>query len=100
MDQDFVEHRIVMGFISAPEKEAAVLAERLVEEKLAACAQVTGAITSFYRWEGKVRQNREAFIIFKTKMKLQQEVADFVEREHSYEVPECVFVPAAGGICS
>jgi uncharacterized protein involved in tolerance to divalent cations len=37
-------------------------------------------------------------IIIKTKAMLQQEVADFVQSEHSYDVPECVFTPASGGI--
>lgn len=100
MSQDCVEHTVVMGFISAPEKEAAGLAEKLVREKLVSCAQVTGGISSYYWWEGNVEQEKEVLIIIKTKASLQQEVADFVKEQHSYDVPECIFVPATGGICS
>ncbi len=100
MRQDCVKEKVVMGFISAPEKEAAGLAEKLVREKLVSCAQVTGGINSFYWWEGKVETEREVLIVIKTKSSLQEEVADFVQQEHSYEVPECIFVPATGGICS
>ena len=100
MNEDCIEHTVVMGFISAPESEAAGLAEKLVREKLVSCAQVSGGISSYYWWEDAVQQDKEVLIIIKTKSKLQQELADFVMKEHSYEVPECVFVPATGGISS
>lgn len=100
MSDDCVEHRVVIGFISAPAKEAEELAAKMVREKLVSCAQVTGGIVSYYWWDDEVQKDDEVLIIIKTKSKLQQEVADFVEREHSYEVPECVFLPASGGICS
>ena len=98
MEQNAIPHRIVTGIVSAPESEAAGLAEKLVKERLAACAQVTEGITSFYHWDGKIQRDREVLIIFKTKMSLQQEAADFIQREHSYDVPECVFLPVYGGI--
>lgn len=100
MNEDCIEHTVVMGFISAPEEEAGVLAEKLVREKLVSCAQITGGINSYYWWKGAVEQDREVLIIIKTKAKLQQEVSDFILREHSYEVPECIFVPATGGIAA
>ena len=100
MNDECIEHTVVMGFISVPEAEAAGLAAKLVEEKLVSCAQITAGITSYYWWENHIQQDREVLIIIKTKAKLQQEVADFVVKEHSYEVPECVFVPATGGINS
>ncbi len=100
MKDECIEHTVVMGFISAPEAEAGELAAKLVRERLVSCAQVTGGITSYYWWEDELQQDREVLIIIKTKAKLQHEVADFVLKEHSYEVPECVFLPAAGGINS
>jgi len=100
MNQECVDYRIVMGIISVPESEAPGLAEKLVQERLVSCAQITGGITSYYRWEDKVQKENEVLIILKTKAMLQQEVADFVQHEHSYEVPECIFTPVSGGICS
>jgi periplasmic divalent cation tolerance protein len=100
MNQDCVDQRIVMGFISVPEKEAHGLAQKLVLEKLVSCAQITGGITSYYWWEGEVKKEGEVLVIIKTKFSLQQAVSDFVQREHSYDVPECVFTPVSGGICS
>jgi len=98
MAKDYVEHRVVMGFISTPADEAEGLAKKLVESGLVACAQVTAGITSYYRWEGEVQRDAEVLIIIKSKLSLQQAIADFVENEHSYDVPECVFVPAVGGV--
>ena len=98
MDHDGLEHRIVLGFISAPAAEAEKLAEQMVKEKLVACAQIIAGMKSVYWWDGTVQTDDEVLIIIKTKALLQQEVADFISREHSYEVPECVFSPASGGI--
>ena len=43
-----------------PDREVAQnLARRLVEERLAACAQVEGPVASVYRWKGAVESATE-----------------------------------------
>ena len=58
--------RIVKCPLPARE-DAERIAQTLVEEHLAACAQVVGApILSFYRWEGKMERSEEWLLLLKT----------------------------------
>lgn len=91
---------VVMGIVSSPEAEAEKLAGGLVREKLAACAQVNRGITSYFRWEGKVQKENEVLIFFKTTEGRIDKTVAFIEENHSYEVPECLFFSAAGGVPS
>ncbi|UOE18793.1 divalent-cation tolerance protein CutA [Thermobifida halotolerans] len=78
-------------------EEAQTLAEEAVDAGLVACAQVSGPITSVYRWEGRVHTDEEWRIVFKTADdRLAELTAHLVDR-HSYEVPEIVAVPVEGG---
>ena len=45
---------------------AAELAKTLVGEKLAACANLIPALRSIYRWQGKVQDENEVLVLFKT----------------------------------
>lgn len=45
-------------------ESAKLIAETLVFERFAACAQIGSPITSIYRWKGKV-ENSEEFPIYK-----------------------------------
>ena len=40
-------------------EEATSIGRTLVEERLAACVNILGGITSFYWWEGAVQQGAE-----------------------------------------
>ena len=76
-------------------EEAESLAERLVEERLAACVQVLPQITSFYFWEGKVQKDAECLLLIKTLPAKYDEVEAFILSNHSYSVPEIVALDAA-----
>ena len=56
---------IVLTTLSA-DADAAALAKTLVEERLAACVNVVPGVTSIYRWQGAVSQDREQQLIIKT----------------------------------
>ncbi|XVX20755.1 divalent-cation tolerance protein CutA [Actinomycetota bacterium] len=80
--------------ISAPDSATAErLARLLVEERLAACAQVLPDMTSYYRWDGVVQADPECLILVKTTAARFDELAARVEQEHPYETPEVVAVP-------
>jgi len=76
--------------------EADEIAMRLVEAKLAACVQVVGPISSTYRWKGKVENESEFLVLIKTRSDMFPEVRMFIERNHSYDVPEIISVPITG----
>jgi periplasmic divalent cation tolerance protein len=76
--------------------EAGRIAEALVNEGLAACVQLS-PIESWYRWEGKVEHAPETRLHIKTAADRADQVRDRIRALHSYEVPEIVVLPIAGG---
>lgn len=90
--------KMVVVFTTAPNKEeAARIAQALVESRLAACVQVAGEVTSFYRWEGKLEESAEWLVIIKTTDERLGELTAKIESMHSYEVPEVIALPVEGG---
>jgi periplasmic divalent cation tolerance protein len=77
-------------FPSLVEAEAA--AKVIVEQKLAACANILPGMISHYRWEGKVERAEEVVAIFKTRASLADEVRQAVRDSHSYELPAIVVI--------
>ncbi len=80
------------------EEEAARIGLTLVEERLAACANLVPRIRSIYRWKGKICDEQEFLIIVKTRTSLFQELEKRVRGLHSYEVPEIICFPVADGL--
>jgi periplasmic divalent cation tolerance protein len=92
-DKEFVQVSV-----TAPDRQLAEkIAGALVVEKLAACAQVTGPITSFFWWEGKVDNANEYLIILKTKTSLLVPIREVLRRLHPYQVPELIALPITSG---
>jgi len=85
---------------TATEEEARKIAEALVEERLAACVQVSGPIRSVYRWQGKTEKADEWQCVAKTTSVLIATVEAAIKRLHSYECPETVVIPIVGGSAS
>jgi periplasmic divalent cation tolerance protein len=77
--------------------DAERLAAELVQRRLAACAQVSGPITSTYRWQGKVETAQEWLCTFKTRRDLYARVQEAILALHPYEQPEILAVPVADG---
>ena len=78
-------------------EEAQKIAQYLVEQKLAACVQITGPITSIYRWKGKVETANEWLCLIKTRDNLFNKVEAAIKKMHSYETPEIVAMPIVKG---
>ena len=74
------------------DKTASLIAGGLVEGKLAACVSVVGGVTSTYRWKGKVEKSNEILLIIKTRKNLMDDVEQFIKRNHTYTVPEILFL--------
>ena len=78
-------------------EEAQKIAHYLVEQKLAACAQITGPIESTYRWKGKVETAGEWLCLIKTRESLFGKVEAAIKKLHPYETPEIIAVPIVKG---
>lgn len=73
--------------------EAEKIAAALVNNKLAACAQVSGCpVNSVYRWQGNVEVAGEWRIEIKTRAELFDACRELIRGIHPYEVPEIVSV--------
>ncbi len=66
--------------------EAAKIAKALLSKKLIACANVF-PIGSVYRWEGKIKNDKEVVLITKTKAQNYEKIKRAVSKIHSYEIP-------------
>jgi periplasmic divalent cation tolerance protein len=73
------------------------LAETIVTERLAACAQVQGPIESVYWWQGKVDSATEWYCHFKTTKLRMEHLRTRVVKLHPYDVPEVIVVPVVDG---
>ncbi|TDQ52939.1 divalent-cation tolerance protein CutA [Actinorugispora endophytica] len=73
------------------------LGDGAVRAGLAACAQVSGPVTSVYRWAGEVRTDEEWRLVLKTAGDRLAELTAHIADRHPYDVPEIVAVPVEGG---
>jgi periplasmic divalent cation tolerance protein len=81
---------LMMVYVTASSRaEALKLGRVLVEERLAACANVLGGMTAIYHWDGKLQEEDEAVVILKTTADLLPPLTARLRDLHSYDLP-CV----------
>lgn len=90
------EHCIVL--VSCPDRATALkIGASLVEEKLAACANLVDGVTSIYRWKNEIRQDAEALLIIKTRAARFADIERRVLELHPYDVPEIICTDITAG---
>lgn len=77
--------------------DARKIGEVLVQEKLAACANIFPQMESIYRWKGVLERDNEVVLIVKTREDLLKSVTNKVVDLHPYECPCVVGIPVSGG---
>ena len=79
-------------------KEARRIAKAVVDQKLAACANILAApVHSIYRWQGSVESAREFLLVMKTSRRRFALLRKKIEQLHSYDVPEIIALPIIAG---
>lgn len=73
------------------EADAQRLARTLVERRLAACVQVDPAITSHYRWDGRLCAEPEWRLVVKSLPQHLDRLQDFFRAEHPYALPQLLW---------
>lgn len=76
---------------------ARTIAKAAVRDRVAACAQVFGPISSTYWWEGKIEEATEWFCLLKTVSHNYPALEALIKANHSYTVPEILAVPVVAG---
>ena len=94
---DEVPARFQVTVTASSEAEASRLGRAAVEGRLAACAQVSGPISSVYWWEGEVTSSQEWMCTMKTTARRLEELTNQLRFLHSYDTPEIVATPIVAG---
>jgi periplasmic divalent cation tolerance protein len=84
-----MNHALFVYVTTAGPDEAERIGRAVVEERLAACANILPGMRSIYRWQGAVHEAQETVLILKTTHDRLELLTARVKALHSYEVP-CV----------
>lgn len=79
--------------VFADEAEARRISRLVVEEGLAACANILAPCQSIYRWEGRIEEASEVPALFKTTVEAAGSLVERLALLHSYEVPAITVWP-------
>ena len=91
--------KILLALSTFPDGETARrIANKLVTEKFAACANILPGVESIYRWKEKIENGNETLVIFKLSEDRQAAFQEKLRSVHPYEVLEIIFVQVAGGL--
>jgi len=89
----------IIVFVTAGSEEVAErIGKAVVEERLAACANIVPGVRSIYRWKGRIEDDRELLIIMKTRAALFPRLRDRIRQLHTYEVPEIICADIRDGL--
>ena len=89
---------VVLILTTVPDDDRGeTLAQTLVTERLAACVNVLGPMTSIYRWQGAVEREFERQLVVKTTRDRIEAVRRRIAQLHSYELPELIVLDVVDG---
>lgn len=88
---------VLLYVTASTREEARALARTTVQERLAACGNLVGAIESFYHWDGRFEEGEETLLILKTHVSKLESLTQRLRALHSYSCPAIVAVPIQGG---
>jgi periplasmic divalent cation tolerance protein len=84
--------------ITAPDEEnAARIGRTLVEERLAACANIIRGVRSIYRWKEEIFDEPECMLLIKTAADNFTFLEKRIRELHPYEVPEVIALRISEG---
>ena len=89
---------LIVLVTTASQKEAVRIGEKMVNDRLAACANVIPGIKSIYRWNGKIVKSGETLLMLKSTGPRYQALEKAIKAMHSYETPEIVAVEIKTGL--
>ena len=88
---------VVVIVTAANREEAVKIVRSLLEERLIACGNIVGPISSIFWWEGKIDEAREFLVFMKSHENHFERLSERIMEIHSYEVPEIIALPIIKG---
>lgn len=89
---------MLLVYVTVPTKEEAKnIADKVVEERLAACANILPGMESVYWWKDELCHDIEVVLIFKTPEKNFEALESKIKALHSYECPCIIALPIVKG---
>ncbi len=90
---------ILLVITNLPDTQAAgQLAQRLIEERVAACVNQLAPCVSTYRWQGRIETAAEVPLLIKTTSAAYPRLEQLIRAAHPYELPEIIAVPVTTGL--
>jgi periplasmic divalent cation tolerance protein len=86
------EYALVVTTTFEDKQQAGDMAAVLLKERLIACAQISGPITSTYWWKDEIITSTEFLLSMKTLSGHYEQIEKAIKAKHSYEVPEIIGV--------
>ena len=73
------------------DKEATQIANKLINNKLIACANIISKAISIFKWNKKLNKTKESILLAKTNSKKVKKIMSLVLKNHSYTNPCILF---------
>ncbi|MET0062228.1 MAG: divalent-cation tolerance protein CutA [Candidatus Thiodiazotropha endolucinida] len=90
---------LLLILCTAPDRETALkLSRSLLEQRLAACVNLSPPVTSVYHWQGRLEESEEILLLIKTTEQQYNNVEATLRAQHPYELPEIIAVPVEQGL--
>lgn len=95
---DELAAEILLVLSTFPDRNKAQrIAEQLVADRYAACANIGSSVDSFYRWQGEIETAVEVLVYFKTTAARFAAFEAKLRELHPYDVPEIVAFALTAG---
>ena len=79
---------IIIKTTTDSHKAMKLIANTLLNKKLAACVNMIPRMRSKYIVDGRITESREVILLIKTSEKLEKKVYKTIKDLHNYEIPE------------
>ena len=99
MQKENILKEIILVLTNMPDQtSAALLAESLVTQNLAACVNILAPCQSMYTWQGKLEHAAEVPMLIKTSQTQYNALEAAIIKAHPYELPEIITINVDGGL--
>ncbi len=87
----------VVCLVTTPPDDAGRVAAAMLERELAACVNIVEGARSLYRWEGELKDEREALLIVKTTRAAVTPLEELLREIHPYDTFELLALKVGDG---